>query len=362
MADKSRDSTEPGSLLSLSAEGVLNRVFDGDPLVSVAGELMACDQIAENLESWEKDFIDGAAPATVKAVGMDWKQYMDWCESKGLVALPCSIDQLSAFLSDAIADGKKGATINRYVYSVGLVHNAALLANPAKHPHWKVKMKALMKKLAFVGGNAQSQAHALSVEDINRMLDSMGDRLMDLRDAAMLCVASDTLCRESELVAIKIKDFIWVAKKQKWILVVPFSKTDQHGTALDRRYLSNETMSRVQQWLDTAGITEGYVFRPTLGRPRKDGRTDTAIRPQEVARIFRKRALKAGIEGANQISGHSTRVGSASDLASDGKSMAQIMMAGGWKSDRMVTRYIRNSTVGDDAMDDLRTKNPLKAK
>lgn len=342
--------------------GGLARAIEDGPLVSVDGEMLSRDEVAKNLDEWEMDFMAGAAPATVKAVRMDWKQYMEWCEWKGMIALPCSIDQLNSFLKDAVRDGKKGSTINRLVYTIGLVHNAALLVNPVKHPHWKVKMKAINRKLAKQGGNAQSQAQPLSVDEVNRILETLDESLTDLRDAALLSVASDTLCRESELVAIKIKDLVWNAKRKKWILVVPFSKTDQNGEALDRRYLSNESMSRVEEWLQAAGITDGYVFRATAGRPRNDGKTDQAMRAQEVARIFRRRAEKAGIENAWRISGHSTRVGTATDLASMGKSMPQIMMAGGWKSDRMVVRYIRNSLVGDDAMDDLRNKIPLSRK
>jgi integrase len=326
------------------------------------GELLSCEQVALNIASWEKDFQGSAAPATKKAVRMDWKQYIEWCAKKGLIALPCSIDQLKDFLEDAIKDGKKGATINRYIYTIGLAHNAGLLANPVKHPHWKIKMKGLSRKLANKGGFAQSQAQPLSVDEVNRILETLGDSPTDLRDAALLCVASDTLCRESELVAIKIKDFEWQAKRKKWILAVPFSKTDQNGESLDKRYLSKVSMKRVEAWLQAAGITDGFVFRATAGRPRNDGKTDQAMQAQEVARIFRKRALNAGIENAGRISGHSTRVGTATDLASMGKSMPQIMLAGGWKSDRMVVRYIRKSTVGDDAMDDLRNKIPLSRK
>jgi len=45
------------------------------------------------------------------------------------------------------------------------------------------------------------------------------------------------------------------------------------------------------------------------------------------------------------ISGHSARVGHAHDLLKEGKSLPQIMVAGGWKSTDIVLRYIENSNL-----------------
>jgi integrase/recombinase XerD len=45
------------------------------------------------------------------------------------------------------------------------------------------------------------------------------------------------------------------------------------------------------------------------------------------------------------ISGHSARVGHAHDLLKEGKSLPQIMVAGGWKSTNIVLRYIENSNL-----------------
>ena len=85
-----------------------------------------------------------------------------------------------------------------------------------------------------------------------------------------------------------------------------------------------------------------------------DGSIDVALLPQEVARIFRRRAKSAGLENAGTISGHSARIGSANDLAEYGATGTQIQLAGGWKTDRMVTYYTRRSQAGINAMGALR--------
>ena len=119
-------------------------------------------------------------------------------------------------------------------------------------------------------------------------------------------------------------------------------------------------IERIRAWQAAAVITDGVLFRPMGGRPRADRATDVALLPQEVARIFRRRAKAAGLENAGSISGHSARIGSANDLAEYGATSIQIQQTGGWKTDRMVTYYTRRSLGGSNVMANLRsTKNGI---
>lgn len=313
------------------------------------------EAVLERLASWSSDFAAGSAPATVKAVRSDWAQYLVWCEATGAIPLPASVEQLEAFLSAAIDKGRKRATVDRYLYTVGLVHVAAALPSPSKDPDWPVKWKKLIRRLKTTGGHARKQAGELDSAGIDAILATLGEGPRDLRDAALLSMASDTLCRESELVAIRVEDLHHNRRRNTWSLHVPFSKTNQDGAAPDYRFVSLETMARVRAWQVAAHITEGALFRPTGGRPKtNDVGADTALLPQEVARIFRRRAKAAGLEHAGTISGHSTRIGSANDLAEHGATGTQIQQAGGWRTDRMVTYYTRRSTAGANAMANLR--------
>lgn len=312
------------------------------------------DAVLERLATWSADFAEGSAPATVKAVHSDWAQYLAWCETSGATPLPASIEQLETFLSAAIDKGRKRATVDRYLYTVGLVHVAAGLPSPSKDPDWPVKWKKLIRRLKATGGHARKQAGELDMAGIAAILATLGDSPRDLRDAALLSMASDTLCRESELVAINVEHLHHNRRRNTWSLHVPFSKTNQDGAAPDYRFVSLETMARVRAWQAAAGIDEGALFRPTGGRPKAYGDSGEALLPQEVARIFRRRAKAAGLENAGRISGHSTRIGSANDLAEHGATGTQIQRAGGWKTDRMVTYYTRRSLAGANAMAALR--------
>lgn len=316
------------------------------------------EAVLERLATWSGDFAAGSAPATVKAVRSDWTQYLAWCETTGTTPLPASVEQLEAFLSAAIAKGRKRATVDRYLYTVGLVHVAAGLPSPSKDPDWPVKWKKLIRRLKSSGGHGRKQAGELDMAGIDAILVTLGDTPRDLRDAALLSIASDTLCRESELVAIRVEHLHHNRRRNSWSLHVPFSKTNQDGGTPDYRFVSLATIARVRAWQAAAGIVEGALFRPTGGRPKAGGSSE-ALLPQEVARIFRRRAKAAGLEHAGSISGHSTRIGSANDLAEHGATGTQIQQAGGWKTDRMVTYYTRRSQAGANAMASLRTKAGL---
>lgn len=317
----------------------------------------------ERLRVWQTDFEAAQAPATLKAVRADWGQYLDWCESTGHAPLPASVEQLAAFLANAIDRGRKRTTINRYLYTVSLIHDAAGLANPAKDRRWKLKWKALALRLKASGGSFRKQAGALVEKDVTRILATMGDDPRSLRDAAMLSLASDSLLREAELVAVKLEHLQPDAHRETWSVWVPFSKTDQEGKGDNYRYVSPTTLARIRRWLAAAGITEGYVFQPIGGRKRAEVRQAEAegreppvlgLTAKEVARIFRQRALAAGLDHAWTISGHSTRIGTANDLIRNGASTAAIANAGGWKGEAMVLAYTRKSGAGNNAVAKLR--------
>ncbi|HET7331837.1 tyrosine-type recombinase/integrase [Dyella sp.] len=254
-----------------------------------------------------------------------------------------------------IDKGRKRSTVDRYLYTVGVVHVAAGLPSPSKDPDWPVKWKKLIRRLKATGGHVRKQAGELDMASLVTILATLSDSPRDLRDAALLSLASDTLCRESELVAVRVEHLHHNRRRNTWSLHVPFSKTNQDGGTPDYRFVSQDTIERIRAWQAAAGITEGVLFRPTGGRPRANAATDVSLLPQEVARIFRRRAKAAGLDHAGTISGHSARIGSANDLAESGATGTQIQHAGGWKTDRMVTYYTRRSDAGASAMERLRT-------
>lgn len=322
--------------------------------------------VLARLRQWETDFVAAQSPATVRAVRSDWSQYIRWCERHALSPLPTSVTQLEAYVRNAIVRGRKRATIDRYLYTIDLIHSAAELPRPTAHRAWRLKWRAMTEKeLAVRGGNTTRQAAELRTADVDAILRHLAATKMTRyarRDAAMLSLASDTLLRESELVRVCVEHFSQT-REGEWRLWVPVSKTNRSGAELDYRRVTPGTIDLINALRAAEGITHGVLFRAISGRPRssegriaQNGALEGGMGPEEVARIFRRRAMQAGLANAANVSGHSTRVGMANDLIALGYSTPQIMDAGKWKSAEMVTLYTRRSGAGEDVVGDAKAK------
>jgi integrase len=267
------------------------------------------------------------APNTERAVRADTAMYAAWCVEVGLsAALPVAPAIAAAFV-DAMADAKAPATVRRYLASLNHLHRAAGLPAPgATEP-----VRLALRRMARVRGTRQKQAAPLGWDRLRRIFDVLGDRPADLRDAALLALAYDTLARRSKLVALDLED-IGRDGDGTGTALIRRSKSDQEGLGRIAS-VSADTLRRLDLWLAAAGIIEGPLFRP-LGNARRTDRLGEG----DVARIFRRRAWAAGI-APEAIGGHSTRVGAAQDMTAHNLGLVAIQQAGGWASPWMLARY-----------------------
>jgi integrase len=117
----------------------------------------------------------------------------------------------------------KVSTLTRRLAAVSIAHEARDLANPTPAP----LVRAIMRGIRREHGADQHQAKPLPREDVFVVLGTMGNRLKDLRDRALLLTGFAGGLRRSELVATNLVDFDRV--REGIILTVRRSKTDQDG-------------------------------------------------------------------------------------------------------------------------------------
>ncbi len=278
------------------------------------------------------------APNTVRALCADTAVFSAWFRTAGVPMLPAGPQAVADFIGAMRAASKRPATIRRYVSSIAHLHRAAGLPVPSDSNTVKLALRRMMK----ADGAAQKQAEGLTRRLVDRALHAGGSRLRDLRNRALLAVAYDTLCRRSELVVLQRGD-LQAGPHGDGTLLVRRGKTDQEGAGMVR-FLAPDTMKTLLDWIGAAGITEGALFRSV----RKGGRVGDALDPGDVARLFKAMVRAAGLtpEQVARISGHSSRVGAAQDMAaSDRIEMPAIMQAGGWKSPQMVARYTQRQAA-----------------
>jgi len=302
----------------------------------------------------------GRSAATIKAVRADWGVVTSWCERAGRCVLPMAEPDLVLFLTDMLSLKRKKATLVRYVRTIALIHRAAQLPSPQEHPEWKDDWAVICRQLGKLDLVAPKQAPPLRKTHLDAMLATLGDTPIELRDAALISLASDTLCRESELVQLQLGDIEATQSADRFTVYLGRTKTDQDGMGA-YRFCSAETHARLMAWCRCAGIEreEDHLFLP-VGRRKTFERPDTGqpMLPVQVARVMERVARRAGV--GVRLTGHSARVGSAVEMTEAGSSVRAIMDAGGWQGERMVLQYTKQSRAGQNAMADLRQKQKGK--
>jgi hypothetical protein len=103
-------------------------------------------------------------------------------------------------------------------------------------------------------------------------------------------------------------------------------------------------------WIVRVALDRPYtfIFRRLIGKNQIGG----ALNPGSIAAIFKRVAHWIGMPGrfVAQVSGHSTRVGAAQDLAELDIDLAAITQAGGWKSPRMPLQYAEKINAARSGM------------
>ena len=243
---------------------------------------------------------------------------------------------VAAYIDQEI-EAISAATLKRRVAAIKFAHRIADLPNPAVASvvHLALRRAARRKR------RRPTQASGLTAEMLSRILGDLPEKPASLRDTALISVGYDTLCRSCELAAMRV-EHLRKSAGGDWSVLVTRSKGDQVG---DGRigWLSPSTVDRLRQWLETADITEGPLFRALhLGRVSQRGLHLSSIR-----RLVKRAAQSVGIgEGTVKgLSGHSMRVGAAQDMLVAGFDALAIMQAGGWKSTNVLLRYVENAST-----------------
>ena len=124
--------------------------------------------------------------------------------------------------------------------------------------------------------------------------------------------------RRSEVAALRWADVTDATDGDGVLVTVRTSKTNQEGDAADVRYLKNDA---------DAAPTDRVI----------------GLSPLQIQRRFTAAARAAGIEA--RVTAHSGRVGLASELTARGASTTEVMLAGNWKTARMVAHYSAGATA-----------------
>ena len=137
--------------------------------------------------------------------------------------------------------------------------------------------------------------------------------------------------RRSEVAALRWADVTDASDGDGVLITVRTSKTNQEGDTADVRYLKNGGAKAIRTLRDAAP-TDRVI----------------GLSPLQIQRRFTAAARAAGIEA--RVTAHSGRVGLASELTARGASTTEVMLAGNWKTARMVAHYSAGATAEKGAV------------
>jgi len=282
--------------------------------------------------------IDGAyAPSTIRAYRVDFQDLIKFCAERNAQPLPAQPQLVAEYICRLTNSGRSSASIRRAIAGIATIHKLNRLTDPTKDPDVILEMRRMHRQL----GRASNQAQGITCDLLNQMLLATEENVKGLRDRALLLISYDTLCRRSELTALRIEDVKMSVQNslEHMTILLRRSKTDQDSSGRIL-HISADARLALQKWMEALGQVEGPLFRG-VDRGLK---ITKHLGSGQINRIFKRLAHLAHIDPKLilNISGHSMRVGHAQDLVKSGASLPILMSRGRWTKTDTVMRYVEH--------------------
>ena len=247
-----------------------------------------------------------------------------------------ALGQLDAWLDGRRLDDAALAAYLAELHDAGRAASSAVMAVAAAR--FRARLAGYRRT---AGGRGRGQARPFTAEDLAAVLATCHlprrrGRGIESDQAAVARGRLDAVIagllfrgglRRSEVSALRWADVEDAGDGDGILVTVRRSKTNQAGETNDVRYLKN-------------GPARAVHALPAAAAPSPEGRV-APLSPQTVGLRFT--AAAGGLE--RRVTAHSGRVGLASELTRRGASTTAVMLAGNWKSSRMVAHYSAGATA-----------------
>lgn len=210
------------------------------------------------MANWRKALqqLDGAfSDHTLRSYGSGFGLFAAWCRERRQPPLPAASATVVDYI-DWCSVRLKPGTVHQRLCAIKKIHRLCCQPDPTRDQSVDLAMRRVRRSQP----SRPRQAMGLTTLLCDGMLGTCRDDLIGMRDRVLLGVGFDTLCRQSELVSIRIED-LTETSDGRYSVLVRRAKTDPSGagrTAL----LSTRTSQFVDAWLDAIGATKGPLLRP----------------------------------------------------------------------------------------------------
>ena len=198
----------------------------------------------------------------------------------------------------------------------------------------------------------RKSAKAVTADVLGALLQACaGERLVDIRDRALLLVAfASGGRRRSEVASLRVEQLIEqdpvladpkdAQASRLLCLSINLSRTKTTDSDDDASVLLiGRPVIALKEWLEQAGIGEGAVFR---GIDRWGHLDRKALTPQAVNLVVKRRVIQAGLDPA-AFSAHGLRSGYLTETARRGIPLPEAMQQSQHKSIAQASRYYNDA-------------------
>jgi integrase len=210
----------------------------GSELVQATSDLAALVELNE-LEDEVRRLAHGSrAESTWRAYDSDLRHFQAWCLQHKLNALPAEPPTVAMYLA-ALETSHSPSTIRRRLAAISVSHQLARTETPTADAGVKSVWAGIRRR----NGVAPRKVRAARTKVITTLVEPLGNRLIDVRDRALILIGFAGALRRSELVALDIND---VAEDADGLVTIRRSKTDQEAEGETRVFRTDRIPPRAR--------------------------------------------------------------------------------------------------------------------
>ena len=259
---------------------------------------------------------------------------------------PANRNDLLDWIDVMVARGNGINTIKLNLNAIRFFHNCLGMECPINHDVITAKLNGVVK----LQHRELRQAHALSIQEVERMVKTCDAKEKGTRDRALILAGYFGAMRRSELLGIDMVDI--TISNEGMTINIPVSKTGiNQKVSLPCRAddlcpcrAVQELMSILRQDM----ITEGKLFRSIS----QWGKWGDSLGETALVKMMKTRAKECDID-PTLISGHSLRRGIATELLNSGKDSLKVARHGRWSRVDTVARYYSPHPFKDNVLNGL---------
>lgn len=239
------------------------------------------------------DFVAAArSPTTVATFRSDLRQFSDWCTMKGVRSFPAEPRIVAAWASFlAKKKGLKYAQIERRIAAISAAHAALKHQSPCQDS----TVKNVMLGIKSVPDSDHDTSTAITRDNLAAIMTEAPKTKRWRRNKAMLLLGFSAGLRRSELVEIRLEGLRFDA--DGLLLAIPNRFTSKMETVRVPKISGRLcTVAAVARWINSSGITSGYLFRSTHDGGVVDSDPEKHLPAKRVTKIVKEAIKLIGLD------------------------------------------------------------------